>query len=280
VIRRLFLAAILLWCGLLSAEAAPAHTDGCITTSTLTCTFVAGVAAGTHGVFAVVSDTGVTVSAFTDTETSSPCTIGTAVDSTKRITPIYCANLAATAKTFVAILSGVSTTQIVVGDSYTGIVSSSPLDKIAGQHQTSPGTGANAITSGSAGTATIPGELVWAVTVNSSGAAGAGTITAGTGFTARQTSANLIRTEDLTQAAAAAVTGTFTSSNSGDSFNTIVMSFMTGELASKIVGFTVLNGLDERVSKIVGFVVLCTPPGTAACAPAATAPAIIFHGPW
>jgi hypothetical protein len=243
----------LLWS--ISAIAAPSHSDGCISTSAVACSISGTAAAGDMAVFIVVSDAGVTVSSATD-DKSDACTVGTPVNNGSETTPVYCPNLTAGAKTFTATLSGASTLNKIALDTYSGIVHTSPVDKTAGQHQATPGTGANAISSGAAGTATYPGELVWSATVNSTGAAGSGTITNGTGFTSRQTSANLFRTEDLIQTAPAAVTGTFTAGNAGDSFNTIVISFQIGATSSKIVGFAALNNIAQESSKIVGFAVL------------------------
>lgn len=253
------IASVLLVVGLWVAQsssllAAPTHKDGCVAASNA-CSISGTAAANDFAVLGVVTDTTISVSSFTDDKSDS-CTVGTPVSTTTKLTPVYCPNLTSGAKTFTATLSGASTVNEIALDTYSGVVNTTPLDKTTGQHQTTPGTGSNAITSGSAGTASISGELVWAITTNATGLAGAGTITAGTGFTARQSTANLVRTEDLTQGAAAAVTGTFTASSAADSFNTIVMSFLTGEQMSKNVGFAVLNGIDERASKIVGFAVL------------------------
>src|SRR5215469_4025903 len=260
--------------------AAPTHKDGCSSSSAVSCSLTGTAATADMAAFGVTTSIGTTVSSFTDDKGDS-CTVGTAVSSGTVLTPVYCLNLTSGAKTFTATLSGASVVNGIAGDSYSGVVNSGALDKTTGQHQTTPGTGSNAITSGSAGTASAPGELVWAISNNSTGAAGAGTITQGTGFTARQSIANLVRTEDLTQGAAAAVTGTFTAGSAADSFNTIVMSFLTGETMSKVIGFTVLNATGPNMSKVigfavllnvspamsknVGFAVLCTPPNTVAC---------------
>lgn len=276
-------AALCLLIGLRSvaAVAAPAHQDGCTSSSTVVCTMAAGAAAGDLGVFWVTNDASVTVSSFSSDKGDS-CTVvdqkpGGAAIST---TAVYCANLTATAKIFTATLSGASTVKVIAGDRYSGVVGTSPLDKHTGQKQTTPGTGSNAVTSGSV-TPTFPGELVVAGTTNSTGAAGSGTITAGTGFTTEQTVTNLLRTEFLTQGAAAAVSGTFTAGNAGDSFNTLIMTFVTGEALSNLKSFAVLKAIDEQLSDLKGFavlkaideqlsdlkmfVVLCTPPGTVGC---------------
>lgn len=253
---RYLIVGALFWAAInFAAQAAPIHNDGCSSSSAVSCSISGTANAGDLAAFAVTTSIGTTVSSFTDDKSDS-CTVGTPVSSGTVLTPVYCPNLTSGAKTFTATLSGASVVNGIAGDTYSGVVTTTPLDKTTGQHQATPGTGSNAITSGSAGTASVSGELVWAVTVNSTGAAGSGTITNGTGFTARQSITNLVRTEDLTQGAAAAVTGTFTAGNSADSFNTIVMSFLAGEQASKIVGFVVLNGNGPNLSKVVGFAVL------------------------
>ena len=289
ILRRLLLALCLL-CVAPAARAAITHVQaGCNTengassSGTVACSLGSGVAAGDMVPLFVIRHTGVTSITSVVDDKSDACTVGADVTGTTIIlTPVYCPNLTATAKTFTANLSSAATlaTIIVVGE-YAGVPASSALDKTTGQAQTTPGTGTNAVTSGSAGTATVPGELVIGGTINTTGAAGAGTLATGTGFTADQTVTNLLRGEYLIQTSPAAVAGTFTAGSALDSFVTAVMSFMPGEQSSKIVGFTVLTGTDQRSSKIVGFVVLqgaveadsktvgfavlCTPPGTVAC---------------
>lgn len=261
----LFLAALAL--GGPNALAAAAHVQGGCNTEnggtasgTVACTLGAGVGAGDLVPLFVARHTGVTsITGVTDDKSDS-CTVGSDITgATVIFTPVYCPNLTAGATTFTATLSSSATlaTIIVVGE-FSGLTAS-PLDKRTGQAQTTPGTGSNAVSSGSGGTATVPGELVVAATINQTGAAGVGTITGGTGFTAgstEQTVTNLLRGEYLVQTSPAAVTGTFTAGSASDSFNTAVMSFMPGEQASKILGATVLNGIDERNSKTVGAAVL------------------------
>src|SRR5215469_15292174 len=157
-----------------TACAAPTHKDGCSSSSAVSCSLTGTAAAADMAVFGVTTSIGTTVSSFTDDKGDS-CTVGTAVSSGTILTPVYCPNLTSGAKTFTATLSGSSVINIIAGDSYSGVVNTTPLDKSTGQHQATPGTGANAITSGSAGTPSVPGELVWAMSVNSTGTAGAGT---------------------------------------------------------------------------------------------------------
>lgn len=260
------------------AYATATHQDGCTSSSTVVCTMAGGAAAGDAAMFFVTTSASVTVSSFTDDKADS-CTVvdqkpGGAVIST---TSVYCLNLTAAATVFTATLSGASAIKVIAGDRYSGVVA---LDQHTGQKQTTPGTGANAITSTSV-TPTLSGELVYAGSVNSTGAGGAGTIASGTGFTTQQTIVDLLRTESLVQGSAGAQAGTFTAGSASDSFNSLVMTFKTGEQASKIASFAVLNGIDERLAKIVAFAVLngsqeaaakltsfavlCTPPGVGTC---------------
>ncbi len=263
------------------AYATATHQDGCTSSSTVVCTMAGGAAAGDAAMFFVTTSASVTVSSFTDDKADS-CTVvdqkpGGAVIST---TSVYCLNLTAAATVFTATLSGASAIKVIAGDRYSGVVASGALDQHTGQKQTTPGTGANAITSTSV-TPTLSGELVYAGSVNSTGVVGAGTIASGTGFTTQQTIVDLLRTESLVQGSAGAQAGTFTAGSASDSFNSLVMTFTTGEQASKIASFAVLNGIDERLTKVVAFavlngsqeaaakltsfVVLCTPPGVGTC---------------
>ena len=97
------------------------------------------------------------------------------------------------------------------------------------QYQTSVGTGTDAVTSGSV-TTTVNGDTVVGFTINSffpGGGTGGATVSAGTGYTRRSTDATAgdwdATTEDLTQASAGAVAGTFTvGTASGDWLTAVI----------------------------------------------------------
>lgn len=96
---------------------------------------------------------------------------------------------------------------------YSGLATASPNDGDAGQLQTSPGTGTDAITSGNIVT-TVNGDLIWGITQNTGSAdPGSGTLVAGTGYTQdAQVGTVIMRAEHKTQTTAGSVAATFTAS--------------------------------------------------------------------
>lgn len=105
----------------------------------------------------------------------------------------------------------------VIVAAYSGLADASVADGTVGNGQASPGTGANAVTS-TAITTTVNGDLLVAFHQNTGEAApGTGTISAGTNFTRRDTANAILAVEDLIQAAAGSIAGTFTISNNHDS---------------------------------------------------------------
>lgn len=106
-----------------------------------------------------------------------------------------------------------------------GIATASALDGHAGQQQTNPGTGADAISSGNA-TTTANGNLVCSAVVS-------GNVTntvKGTGFTDRESDTAVgtkMKCEDLTQSSAGAIPGTWTDTVNGgaDTYITLTMAF-------------------------------------------------------
>lgn len=256
---------------------------GCTSAAgTLNCSLVSGVKAADLVSLWVVRNTASSLSGVQD-DKSDTCTVGSDYTGASVIlTPVYCPNLTAGAKTFTATVSGTDTLgRVIVDGEWSGVVAASPLDKTTGQAQTTPGVAANAVTSGSVTTTTgNPNELIVAATVNGTGVAGAGTITAGTGYTGLQTTASLLRSEYQVQTAAGAIAGTFTASSAADSFVTAIMTFLPTEQMSKLVSYFVLNATGPQMSNFKAFFVLsavqsmtafkaffvmCTPPGTLAC---------------
>lgn len=90
---------------------------------------------------------------------------------------------------------------------YSGVATSSALDKVANNSQTDVGTSANAITSGSVTTDT-DGQLIlgWTSVL----VVGAATVSAGSGFTARTNVFGDTLFEDQVQGTAGAIAATFT----------------------------------------------------------------------
>lgn len=101
-----------------------------------------------------------------------------------------------------------------------------PLDKIAGQAQTDPGTATDAVSSGSLGTPTTDGQVVFAVSRSS---AWPDTFNPGTGFTSLHSLTAVgqpqTRSEYLIQTTAAAVAGTFTQDSTTFDYSTAAVTF-------------------------------------------------------
>jgi hypothetical protein len=117
-----------------------------------------------------------------------------------------------------------------------GVLTSLPLDKNAGQDLIQPGTAANAVTSGSV-TTTAAGDYIFAGTTDTA-AVHASEFAAGTGYTIREqtgsATAASLATEDQIQAAAAAIAGTFTAAADGatDTYITFIMAFKASAAAT------------------------------------------------
>lgn len=105
---------------------------------------------------------------------------------------------------------------------YSGIATSAALDQFASNSQTAPGTGANAITSGSV-TPTTNGQLIlgWTTALT----VGAGTVSAGTGFTGRVNVFGDTLFEDQVQGTAGAIAATFTGTNAASDYITLISTY-------------------------------------------------------
>jgi hypothetical protein len=125
--------------------------------------------------------------------------------------------------TITATINNTNTFGAILVDEYSGVATSAALDGHAMQGQVSPATTADAVKSGAI-TTTANGNLIYGTTVEITGL---GTITHGTGFTARINVAGVFMTEDEVQATAGLIANgaTFTASNAADSWITGVMAF-------------------------------------------------------
>jgi hypothetical protein len=110
----------------------------------------------------------------------------------------------------------------IIAHEVSGIATTDPYDGSTIQTQDSPGTGANALTSGNIIT-TSNGDYIFAATGDTGYSS---TATAGTNYTGRVSGDDGTRSEDRIQAAAGSIAGTFTTS---DGFAI----FLTGVLALK-----------------------------------------------
>lgn len=120
----------------------------------------------------------------------------------------YCPNIT-NAPT--VITANFANTPIDIGifvDEYSGIATSTPLDGHAIQAVNGPGTGTDALSSGSI-TTTASGDLIYGVGADLTGSAD---LIAGTGFTQRvhnSDTGSFVMTEDLIQSTAGAIAATF-----------------------------------------------------------------------
>jgi len=105
---------------------------------------------------------------------------------------------------------------------YSGVATSAALDQATSNSQTDPGTGANAITSGSVVTTTA-GQLILGWT--SALVVGASTVSAGTGFTGRQNVSGDTLFEDQVQGSAGSIATTFTTTSATADFITLISTF-------------------------------------------------------
>jgi hypothetical protein len=121
----------------------------------------------------------------------------------------YCLNVTNAPKTITATMSAAQTFGFMIVDEFSGVATSAALTAHNMQQQAAPGTGTDAITSGSI-TATS-GNLLWggAITLTN------GNISIGTGFTLSGSLGTTVKTEWLTQGANTAAT--FTDSGTGSS---------------------------------------------------------------
>lgn len=120
----------------------------------------------------------------------------------------------------------------VIGE-WSGVASSSPLDKSTGQFQATPGTGSNAVTSGTV-TTTTNGQLI--VGCANSDPYVSGQLSAGTGFDIRQQLFGDHPMEDDVQATAGNIAATFTTNQAGGSYTTLVGTFKAAVLDAPYYG--------------------------------------------
>ena len=214
-----------------AAPPIPAHIQSAESPSTTTpgasATFANPVGNG-HLVAGVASYSNTcTLGTITDDSAVQATQVDTGTDTTEgqKSTSFYFVNVTDSLRTVTENVTGAGCTSSVIIDEYSGVATVSPLDQHAvGTQLSGGGTGANGLTSGSVTTGTA-GELIYGV---NSTVGGATTITAGTGFTLRQTQTGLqqnLSSEDKVQAVAGAVAATFTTNNGGASTNTNVMTF-------------------------------------------------------
>lgn len=132
----------------------------------------------------------------------------------------YAKNISGGADTVTATFSGSVSPRRIVIHEVSGADTTAPLDVSAMLAQSDPGTGTDAVTSGSV-TTTASGDYIFGATADVSQGT---TPVAGTGFTSRE-GANVMRSEDQIQASAGSIAATFTGSNSIADYISGIMTF-------------------------------------------------------
>lgn len=141
---------------------------------------------------------------------------------TYSIAIFYYANTTGGADTVTVTFAGAITYASLQCSEYSGVATSSPLDKFASNSQTDPGTASNAITSGNV-TTTTNGQLIvgWTTAL----VVGAGTVSAGTGYTGRTNVFNDTLHEDQVQTSAGSIAATFTTNHATSDYITLIATF-------------------------------------------------------
>lgn len=134
----------------------------------------------------------------------------------------YFLNTTAGADTVTVTFAGAVTYASLQCAEYSGVATSSALDQATSNSQTDPGTGANAITSGNV-TTTTAGQLILGWT--SALVVGAGTVSAGTGYTGRINVFGDTLFEDQVQGSAGSIAATFTTNLSTADHITLISTF-------------------------------------------------------
>jgi hypothetical protein len=140
----------------------------------------------------------------------------------------YGTNVAGGPTTFTATFASAVQYPSVTVDTFTGVATSAALDGHTAQTQTSPGTGSNAITSGTF-TEASSGDLTFSAVMDtrSSGVSG----TPGTGFTAAQAPTGYQATEYKLSSSSGSNAGTWTNGTDGGTYT-----FITAAFALKAAG--------------------------------------------
>jgi len=193
--------------------------------ASVTCTMSTGARAGsTYVLIANASLTSASpISSATDDKGDS-CTVAQGVSSSNNSFGIaYCSNITAGATVITVNWASNSAYGCIEADELRNV---GVIDGHAAQVQFSPGTGSNAVTSGSF-TPSVNGDMVWAGSLQVGSAAG--TFSAGTGFTAGLAyvvvADKSFMSENLIQATAGSIAGTFTASSSPTIVETGGMAF-------------------------------------------------------
>ena len=242
---RLLILLALLWPSVSGAAVAYVQDDVCIAASgsstTIACPFTSNVTAGsTIAVYCTSGGAGTTLTGVSDG--TNTYTVVQHVDATPdgwTNATAYAANAAGGATTVTCTFQNSTDYRAAIIHEISGTATTTPLDKNAGQFQAAPGTGTDAITSGSV-TTTTDGQYIFAVTkeTNLGGCPGL-TANAGTSYTIRDGSCGNslvnIAGESRVQTSAGSIAGTFTQGSAGDAnWVTMMMTFKEATAASAV----------------------------------------------
>jgi hypothetical protein len=233
---------VFVWCS--SAWAAPAHVQSPtpVTASsgtTIAIPFASNVTAGGLLVCYIYANHGISTVADSRSQTFTAA-VNVTDNATYSLAIFYYANTTAGADTVTVTFAGAITYASLQCSEYSGVATSSPLDKFASNSQTDPGTGANAVTSGSVTTVT-DGQLIvgWSTAL----IVGTETISAGTGFSGRTNVFGDTLHEDQVQSTAGAIAATFTNSLATADNITLIATFQASAPAPSCKGSLALLGI-------------------------------------
>lgn len=210
----------------------PAHVQSTSSTAfsgtSIALAYGSNVTAGSLLVCHVYANHGVTGIADSRTQTWSSA-VSVTDNATYTLATYYFPNTTAGANTVTVTFAGTITYASLQIAEYSGCATSTPLDKFASNSQTDPGTGTNAVTSGSVTTVT-DGQLI--VGWTSALVAGGSTVSAGTGFTGRTNIFGDTLHEDQVQTSAGAIAATFTTTSATADFITLIATFKAASVST------------------------------------------------
>ena len=237
MLRRLLACTLICWLVPLLSWAAPTHVQSPTPVtasfgSTVAIPFASNVTAGNHLTCHINANHG--ISTVTDSLGQSFSSAVNVTDgATYSLATFYKENTAGGANTVTATFAGTITYASIQCSERSGVATSGSLDKFASNSQTTPGTGANAVTSGNV-TTTTDGQLIvgWSTALT----VGAGTTSAGTGFTPRTNVFGDTLIEDQVQASAGSIAATFTTTSATSNFITLITTFKAPAAAAPSYG--------------------------------------------
>lgn len=189
--------------------------------TTVTAAFGSNVTAGNMIVVTIYSNKGLTSITDSLSHTYQTATVNTD-GSTYVFGCYYVPNITGGANTVTATLTAAHTFALLTIQEYSGCATASPLDQATFAFQTTPGTGANAITTGNV-TTTTNGQLLFGACGSTE--AFTATVSAGTSYTIRQNPLGDNPSEDRVQTSAGAVAATFTTTDTTASYHSLIATF-------------------------------------------------------